>query len=340
LEGNIATGLDRSRSFGEKVRAQAFLRDRALCCYTGSMLWLAEPDAVSPQCDHYIPSSQGGPNTLENAISCDWRVNNKRRSKPAPPLLFRAGKITPVGLAHFHHAVPEDIALYLQRMSTLRLSDWNLNEAFENVFRGRNVLLSCDRDAYTRCDSYWSKIALRRLDEWRKRANDAADPPPEERGLAPSDDGDAGSRILWEARHGTTVMQLQDAMEALRRHEEARGGPEISLCPEDLIVLFTTIGRALGLHRAAARGLNDVLAEHAEAVKTIARMIPLLRNGHHVRQCTISDDPSPSDLLRVLKTYVKHQGCTEARASRIIAAIDTNHSPTIHAIVGAYVARH
>jgi hypothetical protein len=325
-----------STKFTEKVRAQAFVRDRAVCCYTGEKLWLADSDGVAPQCDHFVPVSKGGANTLENAVSCFYIVNNDRRANDAPSLRFAAGRITREGTAHYGGAIPDHIARYLDRMSNARLSDWYLNEAFNNCNLGLRWLLRCDRAAYDRNDEWYASAALRRLNDWRKHAHEAADALPEKRGLAPHD-GDPRTGILWEARHCKSVTQLRDAMSALQAHEETEGRVDVPLGTERLVNLFNAIADALSLNRSEFQRLSDVLSQHGSTIDAIGGMVPYLKKCDDSIRLHVKarEDVTARELLRLLQSYMEGLDIPKARAKRIINTIETRYGPTIHAITAA-----
>lgn len=162
--------MARTSNFTDSQKAEIFVRDRAICAYTGEKLWIldggATPSFPVDWADHIHPVAQGGTSTIENGICAGWKSNyEKRDNLTSPPVLFCCGQPTTYYL-ETHPQVPQDIASYLNRMASLSRSDWFFNRA---LFR---LLLGVDYHAGDRSgkrdDRYYASASFRAIEKWRK----------------------------------------------------------------------------------------------------------------------------------------------------------------------------
>lgn len=60
-------------NFSDKVKAEIYARDRAICAFTGMNLWLLDEGAggfYNMCCiDHVIPATRGGTSTVDNGVA-------------------------------------------------------------------------------------------------------------------------------------------------------------------------------------------------------------------------------------------------------------------------------
>jgi 5-methylcytosine-specific restriction endonuclease McrA len=330
---SMARAARRRGKFSESVRAQAFVRDRALCCYSGKNLWIADADAWGSHCDHFVPASQGGSDNLENAVTCVWGLNVQRGNRTAPPRLFEAGEITKKGLMYYGGAMPDAIARHLDRMSTLRESDFRLAAAFNEFHCGVQWLGRCDRDAYDRDAVYYAGTMLNALRRWRTGAEEDGDSLPEQRGLAPAGD-DEVTGIRWAARCCMTLEQIVDLMNAatasLKESEEPEEAP---LSVETLQSLFRGVARATG--RDHNESLAMLFQQYATELDAIAAMIPCPLTEEESVSINVPEVLSGADLVRVLRTYVRALGNERSRAERIVKAINARYPALFDAIAAS-----
>ena len=65
------------KNFSDAVRAAAYARDRATCCYSGKSLWIADfgadPHFAIDWAEHYEPAARGGHQAGTPAISAAIR---------------------------------------------------------------------------------------------------------------------------------------------------------------------------------------------------------------------------------------------------------------------------
>jgi hypothetical protein len=204
--------------FSEETKSDAFARDKAMCCYTGKSLWMADygmdPDASADWLDHLVPASKGGSNDIGNALTTSWLWNKWRGAGEQMPALFFAGVPTFAG----EWALGEKVMVFfdgVQRMEKLDPSDWWLNRALWNTFIAtQNELLRRSGTVRKRGPDYWARAALRMLDEWRKRAARDGVKPPEKRKLQPTVK-DRDVQLLWDVRRIETEAALLERINEL-----------------------------------------------------------------------------------------------------------------------------
>jgi hypothetical protein len=213
-------------SFSEGVRAQVFIRDRALCGYSGRGVWLGYAHGTDDQCDHIIPVGDGGSDEVTNAITAWWKVNHEQGKQKHLPILFQAGELTAAGRARFT-TMPERVAEHLHRMRHLHLSDFYLNRAFANLWHGVHWLTGMRRKDH-RTDVLQAKTTLAFLKKWRARGVGIS--APEKRGLAPLDNSEI-PQVAWGVRRHTSEKEIlvsMHAMAALAKDADLDNGGEIS----------------------------------------------------------------------------------------------------------------
>jgi hypothetical protein len=207
------------KNFSDAVRAAAFARDRATCCYSGQCVWMADyradPHAPIDWCEHYRPASRGGSADLENALTTVWNVNLLRgNSTRSPDILFRAGRPTAAAFGILR-TVPPAIFAHLRRMEVVRPSDWFFNRALWHVTLGTHWLLNRERGyRYSRDTGYRARVALGMLTKWRREMEREGTDHPRVRGLAPTNPT-RDQTLLWNAHAATDHAALKKVMHAL-----------------------------------------------------------------------------------------------------------------------------
>ena len=83
----------------DRVRAEVFARDNAICAYRGVSVWIldlgAAPFVDDVWTDHIELASKGGPSDAENLICASASANWVRNRNPThPPHYFFGGKPT------------------------------------------------------------------------------------------------------------------------------------------------------------------------------------------------------------------------------------------------------
>jgi hypothetical protein len=211
--------------FPDTVRAQAFARDRATCCYSGLNLWIADygadPAFQIDWAEHRELASRGGSRDIENALCVSHGSNSLRaNAKRVPPVLYYAGRPTQEALA-FPSRVPDEVFKHLRRMAALRPSDWFLNRALWHVWLGTWWLLARE-EGHTRSrdTTYRARVTLGMLVKWRRAAADESASLPELRGLAPERPS-LDQKLLWSAQSLSDEPSLVRIMRKLLTHMRA-----------------------------------------------------------------------------------------------------------------------
>src|SRR5690348_8598629 len=103
--------------FSERTKAEIFVRDGALCCYTGANLWLLDygaSHAAPPWIEHVIPASKDGDSSVGNGVLSNWYFNKSRSNQGEPVFLYRDGLPSDVAFA-LYEEIPERITRHYER---------------------------------------------------------------------------------------------------------------------------------------------------------------------------------------------------------------------------------
>ncbi|MFO1308916.1 MAG: hypothetical protein U1F64_10805 [Burkholderiales bacterium] len=163
-------------NFTDAQKAQIYVRDRALCSYSGKSLWLLDygaAPALTDHVDHVVPASKGGDAGLENGVLCTFLHNYVRRDRHPPVRLFNYGLPTLDAFWIFDR-IPAQILHHIDRFAVLRPSDWYFNRAIAQL-----RWASAQTDAPKRKDGrhfargveYYCRAAVRQLRKWRELAS-------------------------------------------------------------------------------------------------------------------------------------------------------------------------
>lgn len=174
------------KNFTDRQKAEIFVRDRAICAFSGKSLWVLDyglsPTFDVDWVDHIKPASKGGGNEIENGICASSFYNSKKNDNSRDnSYLFHNGKPTSEFYYHFE-VIPNAVADHIERFSSAAISDWYFNRAASRFLYGLSWLVEARRgNVYVRDDHYYSKSTLSALVSWRKKSQ--ADRSFESRGL-------------------------------------------------------------------------------------------------------------------------------------------------------------
>lgn len=202
------------KNFTDSQKAEIFVRDRAVCAFSGKSLWLLDY-GISPTfdidwVDHIKPASKGGGNNIENGICASSFYNSKKSNNSRDTsYLFHNGRPTSEFYYHFE-IVPAAVADHLHRFSTARKSDWYFNRALSRFMFGLEWIVNEKHGTtYVRDDKYFSKSALKMLNMWRTQSkNDLSF---EKRGLVDVEASE-DQKLLLAFRDLTTEDEIVDYM--------------------------------------------------------------------------------------------------------------------------------
>lgn len=154
----------------DKIRAEVFRRDKAICAFSGKSLWLLDygltPFGQPDWADHVRPESRGGHSRAENLVCASYLMNWKKRANSSDNVyFFREGRPTDHYL-YFSGSVSDEIASNIQRLSDLQDSDWYFNRALSHILIYLHAWYWDEK--VTRDIGYWCKAALVKLNRWRR----------------------------------------------------------------------------------------------------------------------------------------------------------------------------
>ena len=205
--------------FTDAQKAQIFVRDRALCAFSGVSLWLLDSGASGDYpvdwVDHVKPACGGGPSVIDNGICASWLYNCAKGRSPYPGVqLFCKGQPTRQFFLLHHCMKPKQIE-HLNRFSKLHVSDWFFNRAIWHITLGLDWLVDSKRaQPRTRSDVYYSKAALKTISTWRKLAAKEKVPTLEKRGLVPKS-MHKDQTLMLSIRECETAEEIADLMRQL-----------------------------------------------------------------------------------------------------------------------------
>lgn len=246
--------------FTEAQKAEIFVRDRALCGYSGISLWLADAGASPASVDwvdHIKPAACGGRAGLANGVCASFPYNWAKRHGTSGVLLFIAGRPNS-DYYTLYGALRPEIVEHLRRFARLHPSDWYLNRALFQVRKGAAGRSTRRRDGakFTRTVDYYAESALRYLDRWRRLAEGT--PSPRSRGLLPTRPT-ADQRLLLDALEATSVAQMKRVARAV----------EEWLVPSwDAMELIATV-----TSKATRRELAAAVAAHPTVTRSVKRAV-------------------------------------------------------------------
>ncbi|RZM75018.1 HNH endonuclease [Leptolyngbya iicbica] len=161
------------QEFTDRQKAQIYVRDRALCAFSGKSLWILDyglsPTFDSDWVDHIKPAAKGGGNSIDNGICASYFYNSKKRANSHDNKhLFFAGKPTRE-FFYFYETVSIEIAEHLRRFANVSLSDWYFNRAaYRFMIALYRLRMQSFGKTYARTESYYAKAAMKMLKAWKK----------------------------------------------------------------------------------------------------------------------------------------------------------------------------
>jgi hypothetical protein len=209
--------MPRSSNFSDEQKATLFVRDRAICAYSGEKLWILDSGATPyfpvDWADHIIPVSKGGASSLENGVCASWHCNKEKLANlNLLPCLFREGRPT----KHCSKVLPElpsQLAKYIERLEVLHYSDWYFNRAMFRLLLGVHYLYD-GVGARVRDDRYYASATLKAISKWRKLVAVDKVPTLEERNLAPRRPS-SDQHLMLDIRHAESVDVIRRIMKML-----------------------------------------------------------------------------------------------------------------------------
>jgi hypothetical protein len=187
----------------DRREAEGFVRDRALCPYTGKNLWLFD----------YGAAPELGERTADDATFAGERAAAPDDADQAIPprriYVFDEGFWRRDAFWIFDGA-REPIVEHMRRFAALRISDWYVNRAIADIRR------AATESNPIALDDFWSpegargqlcRAALARLAQWRALAQAEEPGSLERRGLLPREMG-PDHAILLECLRAETVEDL------------------------------------------------------------------------------------------------------------------------------------
>lgn len=216
-EGGRAGSTPRTRTkraeFTDRQKAEIFVRDRALCCFSGKSLWLLDYGVGAGSIDwvdHIQPASKGGAAELTNGACASWVYNSVKGDSREGIYLFWEGRPRMDFFTH-HQEITPSIAAHLSRFSRLHVSDWYFNRAVFHILlaAATHGELRGDGRPFIRGLDYRAKCAAKNLKEWTKSVAKAGTADMASRGL-----------VLQETSHDQRLLlelaTIKDDLEHLK----------------------------------------------------------------------------------------------------------------------------
>lgn len=258
-------------NFTNQQKAEIFVRDRAICAFSGKSLWVLDY-GVSPTfdydwADHIKPAAKGGSSKTENGICASSFFNAKKKDNGNDNVYFwKEGKPSEESFEHYE-VVNKAVLANIKRFSNLRISDWYLNRAMSDLcFAAHWLYWKHYRVTYKRGVEYYSKAAWKMLEDWRKRENKPTVAELKRRQLIPIPLG-KDHKIMLSIVKAKSAKEIESAAYALR---------PLIINSWDLFYAFTREVKTAKAARALlkkVKGNKHVAPRVANIIKTNAKLL-------------------------------------------------------------------
>ena len=161
-------------NFSDRVKAEIYARDKAICAFCGCDLWMfrhgASPLTGHDWADHIRPSSRGGGNSPDNGITachaCNIKKSDNTRDKE---YFFQGGQPTHHYFGRFDLPNPL-VTVAAEANQRLNWTDWYFNRAIAKVLIATESIhrLDLGYEPWKRTPEYWVTAGLRFASEWRR----------------------------------------------------------------------------------------------------------------------------------------------------------------------------
>ena len=159
------------RLFSDKQRSIIFVRDHAICAFSGKNLWLLDSGIINwdwDWIDHIIPHSKNGKTEIENGILLSSQYNYMLGNVKNKYYKFVNGYPS-IFYFEISNIIDSEIKNRLIRFSKLEMSDWCFNRAIAHVLFALDYLTNNTRlngSKRKRDDLYYANVAFKKLKDW------------------------------------------------------------------------------------------------------------------------------------------------------------------------------
>lgn len=177
--------------FSNLSKAQIYARDKAICCFCGTDLWIfrhgISPFTRADWADHVKPASKGGDNSLENGITACIACNSKKNDNTRDRAYFYScGLPTNDYFLRFDKTNPV-VASIARANADIHWVDWFFNRAISN-FQEAVLQVWFEKSGgprYKRGAEYWLNAGFRYVQDWNRHRLREGITHPDKRGLFP-----------------------------------------------------------------------------------------------------------------------------------------------------------
>ena len=215
----------RRRPFTDSQKAEIFVRDRAVCAFSGKSLWvlnygaspLWQPDWIAPA----RPATRGSASPLDRGVLASELFKSRGKGQRSEGVCFFRGGRPTSDYFFFLGVVPDEIARNLRRFAKLQPADWYFNRCLVNTLLAveDRWLRRAGRE-YKRDSRYWAERALRKLEDWREVQKCQPAGSLEARGLAPRQPS-PDQQLMLELRDAVSLGDIMAVVRGLAPHYQA-----------------------------------------------------------------------------------------------------------------------